>query len=155
MLLKGFLKNWSLGNPYYTFRMASITRQIYDPKTTSPAIGPYSKAVRVDNTVYLSGAIGLDPKTNELVPGGVKEETHQALRNLGEVLKEAGISYGNVVKTTVLLADMNDFTVMNEVYKEYFTSRFPARAAYQVAKLPKNSRVEIEAVAVIGKIEDV
>uniref|UniRef100_A0A914DTT1 2-iminobutanoate/2-iminopropanoate deaminase n=1 Tax=Acrobeloides nanus TaxID=290746 RepID=A0A914DTT1_9BILA len=135
--------------------MASLTRQIYDPKTTPPAMGPYSKAVRVNDTVYLAGVIGMDPSTNKLSPGGITAETHQALKNMGEVLKEAGISYENVVKTTVLLADIQDFGAMNEVYKQYFKSRFPARACFQVARHYGDARVGIEAIAVVGDIQDV
>ncbi|VDM63194.1 unnamed protein product [Angiostrongylus costaricensis] len=114
----------------------------------------FSQAVRVDNTIYISGSLGLDPKTGEL-KHGIKEQTHQSLKNVGEVLKAAGVGFGNVVKTTVLLANINDFTTVNDIYKDYFTTKFPARAAYQVAVLPKHALVEIEAVAVAGEIKDV
>ncbi|CAJ0927210.1 unnamed protein product, partial [Mesorhabditis belari] len=134
--------------------MGSITRQIINSSKAPAAIGPYSQAVRVNETLYLSGSLGLHPEKGALVDGGVKEQTHQSLRNIGEVLKTAGIDYNNVVKTTVLLADINDFATVNEIYKEYFKDNFPARAAYQVAVLPKNALVEIEAIAVIGKIVD-
>lgn len=97
----------------------------------------------------------MDPATGNLVPGGVANEARQALVNMGEILKEAGLSYNNVVKTTLLLADINDFSVINDIYKEFFTSNFPARATYQVAALPKNGRFEIEAVAAVGEITDV
>ncbi|KAF5915185.1 hypothetical protein HPG69_011648 [Diceros bicornis minor] len=109
-----------------------------------------NQAVLVDKTVYVSGQIGLDPSSGQLVPGGVAEEAKQALTNIGEILKAAGCDFSNVVKTTVLLADINDFNTVNEIYKQYFKSSFPARAAYQVAALPKGGRVEIEAVAVLG-----
>ncbi|VDM82079.1 unnamed protein product [Strongylus vulgaris] len=112
-----------------------------------------TQAVRVDNTIYVSGSLGLDPKSGELKEG-VKEQAHQSLKNIGEILKAAGVGYGNVVKTTVLLANINDFATVNDIYKEYFTSKYPARAAYQVAALPKNALVEIEAIAVAGEIKD-
>ncbi|VDO73856.1 unnamed protein product [Heligmosomoides polygyrus] len=114
----------------------------------------FSQAVRVDNTIYISGSLGLDPKSGDLKEG-IKEQAHQSLKNIGEVLKAAGVGYGNVVKTTVLLADINDFATVNDIYKEYFTTKFPARAAYQVAVLPKKALVEIEAIAVAGEIKDI
>ncbi|KHJ80171.1 putative endoribonuclease L-PSP, partial [Oesophagostomum dentatum] len=113
----------------------------------------FSQAVRVDNTIYVSGSLGLDPKTGELKEG-IKEQAHQSLKNIGEILKAAGVGYGNVVKTTVLLSDINDFTTVNDIYKEYFKTHYPARAAYQVAALPKKALVEIEAIAVAGEIKD-
>lgn len=94
----------------------------------------------------------MDPASGQLVDGGVQAQTRQALVNMGEILKAAGCSYENVVKTTVLLADMNDFTAVNDVYKQFFSSNYPARAAYQVAALPKGGLVEIEAVAVLGPL---
>uniref|UniRef100_A0A8C6HBB9 2-iminobutanoate/2-iminopropanoate deaminase n=1 Tax=Mus spicilegus TaxID=10103 RepID=A0A8C6HBB9_MUSSI len=109
-----------------------------------------SQAVQVDRTIYISGQVGMDPSSGQLVPGGVVEEAKQALKNLGEILKAAGCDFNNVVKTTVLLADMNDFGTVNEIYKTYFQGSLPARAAYQVAALPRGSRVEIEAIAVQG-----
>ncbi|CAD6188286.1 unnamed protein product [Caenorhabditis auriculariae] len=131
-----------------------ITRQIIHSTSAPAAIGPYSQAVRAGNTIYLSGSLGLDPHSGEL-KNGVVEQTHQSLKNIGEVLKAAGVGYNNVVKTTVLLANINDFAAVNDVYKEYFTEKFPARAAYQVAALPKGGLVEIEAVAVAGEVQDV
>ncbi|XP_015261348.1 PREDICTED: ribonuclease UK114 isoform X2 [Gekko japonicus] len=113
-----------------------------------------SQAVLVDRTMYIAGQIGMDPSSGQLVPGGVKEQTKQALKNMGEILKVAYCDYGNVVKTTVLMADMKDFDDMNEVYKQFFEGDFPARAAYQVAALPKGARVEIEAVAISGPLCD-
>ncbi|GMR43025.1 hypothetical protein PMAYCL1PPCAC_13220 [Pristionchus mayeri] len=136
-------------------KMAStITRQIINTTKAPAAIGPYSQAVRVGETIYLSGSLGLVPETMELA-SGVEAQTHQSLKNIGEVLKAAGVGYGNVVKTTVLLASIDDFATVNNIYKEYFTEKFPARAAYQVATLPKHALVEIEAIAVAGKINDI
>ncbi|XP_075069952.1 2-iminobutanoate/2-iminopropanoate deaminase isoform X3 [Mixophyes fleayi] len=115
----------------------------------------YSQAVVVDKTMYVSGQLGMDPTSGQLVPGGVKNEAKQALLNMGEILKAAGCDYGNVVKTTVLLADINDFNDVNDIYKQFFQNNFPARAAYQVVALPRGGRVEIEAVAVLGHITEV
>nr|XP_033790438.1 2-iminobutanoate/2-iminopropanoate deaminase [Geotrypetes seraphini] len=134
--------------------MASLVRRIICTTKAPAAIGPYSQAVVVEKTMYISGQLGMDPASGQLVSGGVLEEAKQALKNMGEILKAAGCNYSNVVKTTVLLADMNDFTGVNEVYKQVFQDNFPARAAYQVAKLPKEGRIEIEAIAVVGSIVD-
>lgn len=130
--------------------MSSIIRKVISTSKAPAAIGAYSQAVLVDRTIYVSGQIGMDPSSGQLVPGGVAEEAKQALKNLGEILKAAGCDFTNVVKTTVLLADINDFGTVNEIYKTYFQGNLPARAAYQVAALPKGSRIEIEAIAVQG-----
>ena len=119
--------------------MASLIRKVISTAKAPGAIGPYSQAVLFDKTIYISGQLGMDPSSGQLVPGGVAEEAKQALTNMGEILKVAGCDFTNVVKTTVLLADINDFNTVNEVYKQYFKSSFPARAAYQVAALPKVS----------------
>ncbi|XP_001506391.1 2-iminobutanoate/2-iminopropanoate deaminase isoform X1 [Ornithorhynchus anatinus] len=128
--------------------MSSLIKKVISTAKAPGAIGPYSQAVLVDKTMYISGQIGMDPANGQLVPGGVVEEAKQALSNMGEILKAADCDFSNVVKTTVLLADINDFNAVNEIYKQYFKSSFPARAAYQVAALPKGGRVEIEAIAV-------
>lgn len=117
--------------------------------------GRRGQAVLVDRTMYIAGQIGIEPSSGQLVSGGAKEEAKQALKNMGEILKAAGCDYGNVVKTTVLMADMKDFNDINDIYKQFFKSNFPARAAYQVAALPKGARVEIEAIAIQGPIQDV
>ena len=114
------------------------------------AIGPYSQAVRAGDLVFASGQIPIDPATGEFVPGGVAEQTEQVLRNLTAVFEAAGVGMTQIVKTTVFLADMDDFTVMNEVYGRFFGVEPPARATVQAARLPRDARVEIEAIAVIG-----
>ncbi|XP_041484191.1 2-iminobutanoate/2-iminopropanoate deaminase-like isoform X1 [Lytechinus variegatus] len=134
--------------------MAGIVRKIVKVSTAPSAIGPYSQAVIAGNTMYLSGQIGLIPDSKKMIEGGIEAETEQALKNMGEVLKSQGLSYNNVVKTTVLMADLNDFQKMNAIYAKYFPKNFPARAAYQVARIPLDGRVEIEAVAVLGHIVD-
>ncbi|XP_039593181.1 2-iminobutanoate/2-iminopropanoate deaminase isoform X1 [Polypterus senegalus] len=134
--------------------MSALVRRIISSTKAPAAIGPYSQAVVVDRTMYISGQLGMDVTSGQLVAGGVLEEARQALVNMGEILKAAGCDYNNVVKTTVLLADINDFNGVNDIYKQFFKSHFPARAAYQVAALPRGGRVEIEAVAVIGPVQD-
>lgn len=114
------------------------------------AVGPYSQAIQTGSLLFISGQIPLDPATGKLVSeqeGDVREQTRQVLTNLKHILKEAGADMKDVVKTTVLLADIRDFEAMNGVYAEFFTEPYPARAAFQVAALPKGAKVEIEAVA--------
>lgn len=113
------------------------------------AIGPYSQAIKVGNLIYTSGQIPIDPATGTLVAGGIKEQTRQSLLNVQAILKEAGISMSSVVKTTVFMADMNDFADMNTVYAEFFTEPYPARSAVAVKALPKGALVEIEVVAAV------
>ncbi|KAM9023410.1 2-iminobutanoate/2-iminopropanoate deaminase [Ara ararauna] len=134
--------------------MASIVKKIISTAKAPAALGPYSQAVLVDRTMYIAGQIGIEPSSGQLVSGGTKEEAKQALKNMGEILKAAGCDYSNVVKTTVLMADMKDFNDINDIYKQFFKTNFPARAAYQVAALPKGARVEIEAVAIQGPLQD-
>lgn len=111
-------------------------------------IGPYSQATEVNGTIYISGQIPIDPSTGRLIDGGIKEQTRQVLENIGAILNAAGCSYENVVKSTCLLANMDDFKDMNEVYAQYYSQNPPARAAYGVVKLPLGSLVEIETIAV-------
>lgn len=112
-------------------------------------IGPFSQAVRAGNRIFISGNIGQDPSTGNLVSGGIEPETRQALLNLKTVLVEAGTSLDNVVKTTCMLADMNDFSIFNKVYQEFFNTNFPARTTYQVRALPRGAKVEIELIAIV------
>ena len=116
-------------------------------KKAPAAIGPYSQAIQVGNLFYTSGQIPIDPDTGSIVAGGIKEQTRQSLLNVQAILLEAGLTMGNVVKTTVFLADMNDFAEMNAVYEEFFCEPFPARSAVAVKALPKGALVEIEVVA--------
>ena len=113
------------------------------------AIGPYSQAIQVGNLVYTSGQIPIDPATGAFVEGGIKEQTRQSLTNVKAILEEVGLTMNNVVKTTVFMADMNDFADMNSVYAEFFTEPYPARSAVAVKTLPKGSLVEIEVIAEI------
>lgn len=111
------------------------------------AIGPYSQAIRSDGFLFCSGQLGLDPATGDFVAGGVEAQAEQALRNLGAVLEAAGLTFGDVVKTTIFLADMGDFAAVNGVYGRFVTDPPPARSTVAVAALPKGGRVEIEATA--------
>lgn len=111
------------------------------------AIGPYSQAIEMNGFVYTSGQIPIDPATGTIVEGGIKEQTRQSLLNVRAVIEEAGLTMAHVVKTTVFMADMNDFADMNGVYAEFFAEPFPARSAVAVKSLPKGALVEIEVVA--------
>jgi 2-iminobutanoate/2-iminopropanoate deaminase len=111
------------------------------------AIGPYSQAVRAGQLLFLSGQVPLDPATGQIVDGDIAAQTHRVFENLGAVLAAGGRSFADVVRTTVFLADMNDFAAVNEVYGTYFSEPYPARATVQVARLPKDARVEIDLIA--------
>ncbi|HEX8474791.1 MAG TPA: RidA family protein [Pyrinomonadaceae bacterium] len=128
-------------------------KQIITTERAPRAIGPYSQAVATGGFVFTSGQIPLDPQTGEFVAGGIAEQTEQVIKNLSAVLEAAGTSLARVVKTTVFLADMNDFAAMNEVYGRYFDAEKPARSTVQAAALPRNARVEIDVVALAGKQE--
>lgn len=125
-----------------------MSKSVIQTSKAPAAIGPYSQAIRVNGFVYTSGQLGLDPETGEL-KDGVIEQTHQAFKNIQAILKEEGLDLNKIVKTTVFLNDMNDFAAVNEVYATYFTGSFPARSAVEVARLPKDGLVEIEAIAVV------
>lgn len=114
------------------------------------AIGPYSQAIRFGPMVFVSGQIPVDPKSGQVVEGGVEAQTHQVIKNLQAVLQAAGGTLKSVVKTTVYIKDMNDFNKINAIYQEYFTEQPPARATVEVSRLPKDVLVEIEAIAAIA-----
>lgn len=121
--------------------------KVINTKSAPSAIGPYSQAIQVGNLVYTSGQIPIDPSTGSFVEGGIKEQTRQSLANVQAILKEAGLTMNDVIKTTVFLADMNDFAEMNSVYAEFFSNPYPARSAVAVKTLPKGALVEIEVIA--------
>lgn len=129
----------------------TVEKQVISSDQAPKAIGPYSAAISTGEFVFTAGQLGIDPVSGELVSGGVEAETRQALKNLGEILKAAGTDFSAVVKTTVFLRDINDFGKMNAIYATFFTEKPPARSAFQVAALPKNAFVEIEAIAIIDK----
>jgi 2-iminobutanoate/2-iminopropanoate deaminase len=111
------------------------------------AIGPYSPAVRAGQLLFVSGQVPLNPATGNMVEGGIAEQTRRVLDNVGALLTAGGRSFADVVRTTIFLADMNDFAAVNEIYGQYFTQPYPARATVQVARLPKDARVEIDVIA--------
>lgn len=125
---------------------------IYSKNAPEP-IGPYSQAIKLTmdsgKILYTSGQVAIDPKTGNFISGGIKEQTRQVIENLKALLNEAGTEINKVIKTTVFLKDMNDFTVMNEIYSEYFGDSKPARSTVEVARLPKDALIEIEVIAVI------
>ena len=114
------------------------------------AIGPYSQAVRAGSLLFVSGQVPIDPATGQIIDGDIAAQTHRVFQNIGEILKAGGASFDHVVRTTVFLADMNDFAAMNDVYATYFTSPAPARATVEVSRLPKDARVEIDVIASFG-----
>lgn len=122
-------------------------KEIVSTTNAPGAIGPYSQAIKAGGMVFCSGQIPIDPATGEFVSDVVSEQTEQVLKNLSEVLKAAGTSLDGVVKTTVFLADMNDFAEMNDVYGRYFSNNKPARATVQAARLPRDAKVEIDCIA--------
>ena len=117
--------------------------------TAAPAIGPYSPAIRVGNLLFLSGQIPLDPASGQLVEGDIRAQTTRVLENIGALLTAGGADFSNVVRTTIFLADFGDFTVVNKIYAMYFSEPYPARATVQVARLPMDVKVEIDAIAVL------
>ena len=124
-----------------------MMKKVISTTKAPAAIGPYSQAIQVGNLVYTSGQIPIDPATGVFVDGGIREQTRQSLLNVKAILEEAGLTMSDVVKTTVFLADMNDFADMNAVYAEFFAEPYPARSAVAVKMLPKGALVEIEVVA--------
>jgi 2-iminobutanoate/2-iminopropanoate deaminase len=127
-----------------------VTKTVVTASTSAPAIGPYSPALRVGNLLFLSGQIPLDPSSGQLIEGDIRAQTRQVMQNMGELLRAGGADFSHVARTTIFLADMNDFATVNDIYASYFTEPYPARATVQVARLPKDVRVEIDAIAVVG-----
>ena len=123
-------------------------KKILTDKAPAP-IGPYSQAILVEGKIYTAGQIAIDPATNKLIEGDIKAQTRQVCKNLETILRAAGSSLGSVFKTTVFLKDMNEFSAMNEVYGEFFGQSAPARSTVEVARLPKDVKVEIDAIAVV------
>ncbi len=122
-------------------------KQVIHTDSAPAAIGPYSQAIQIGDLLFVSGQVPIDPSTGAIVEGDIKAQAQQSLNNLKAILNAAGTNMGAVVKTTVFLADMNAFAAMNEVYAQFFQEPFPARSAVQVARLPKDAKVEIEAIA--------
>ena len=129
----------------------SMTKKIIETRRAPAPIGPYSQAITVGNLIFVSGQTPLDPQTGELVTGNIAEQTTQVIHNLQAIVEAAGSSLDRVLKTTVFLADMDDFAAMNEAYGRFFNQAPPARTTIQAARLPRDARVEIELIAVVGE----
>ena len=125
-------------------------RELVTAAGAAKAIGPYSPALKAGNMVFLSGSIPLDPVTGQLVEGGIKEQTTRVMENINALLAAAGADFNQVVRTTVFMIDLGEFAAMNEIYASYFSAPYPARSTVQVSKLPKDVRVEIDVIAVLG-----
>lgn len=123
-------------------------KKVINSKNAPAAVGPYSQAIEINNTVYVSGQLPIDPSNGNFPEGGIKTQTEQSFKNIKAILAEAGLTVNHIVKTTVLLADISDFGAMNEVYADQFNGTFPARSAFAVKDLPKGALVEIEVIAV-------
>lgn len=122
-------------------------KKVINSNNAPAAIGPYSQAIEANGFIFISGQLPIDSKTGHFPEGGIKEQTEQVFKNINAILTEAGLTTNNIVKTTVLLADMSDFADMNDVYSSQFHGTFPARSAFGVKALPKNALVEIEVIA--------
>lgn len=130
-----------------------MKKEAINTDTAPKAIGPYSQAVKVNGFIFVSGQIPIDPTTNDIINGGISEQTRQVLKNINNILETAGVSLKDVVKTTVYLNDLKKFSDMNRVYAEFFTPPFPARATVEVSGLPKGVDIEIDAIAIVsGKL---
>ncbi|PVH64932.1 hypothetical protein PAHAL_2G388500 [Panicum hallii] len=128
---------------------AAALKEAVQTEKAPAALGPYSQAIKANNLVFVSGVLGLNPETGKFVSENVEEQTEQIMKNMGEILKASGASYASVVKTTIMLADLQDFKKVNEIYGKYFPAPAPARSTYQVAALPLNARIEIECIAAL------
>lgn len=122
-------------------------KSVFSSARAPKAVGPYSQATEANGIVFVSGQLPIDVSTGEFVEGGIREQTAQALKNVGYILEEAGCTYDNVLKSTVYLSDIKDFAAMNEVYATFFKEPYPARVAYAVVALPKGALVEIDVIA--------
>ncbi|KAG8099854.1 hypothetical protein GUJ93_ZPchr0013g37278 [Zizania palustris] len=127
----------------------AVKKEAVQTEKAPAALGPYSQAIKANNLVFVSGVLGLNPETGKFVSENVEEQTEQVMKNMGEILKASGASYSSVVKTTIMLADLQDFKKVNEIYAKYFAAPAPARSTYQVAALPLNARIEIECIAAL------
>ena len=124
-------------------------RQAVSTPSAPQAIGPYSQAIKAGSLLFVSGQVPIDPATGGVIQGDIAAQTHRVFQNIGEILKAGGASFDHVVRTTVFLADMNDFAAMNAVYATYFSAPAPARATVQVSRLPRDARIEIDVIAVV------
>ena len=123
------------------------SKSVIKPAKAAPAVGPYNHAVRIGDLLFCAGQIPIDPATGNLVSGDIKAQTDRVLQNIKVILSDQGLSFANVVKSTVFMVNLADFAAMNEIYGQYFTADFPARSTIQVAALPRGAQVEIEVIA--------
>jgi 2-iminobutanoate/2-iminopropanoate deaminase len=126
-----------------------MKKEVLTTKNAPEAIGPYSQAIKVGGLIYTSGQIPIDPATGQMVQGGIEAQTKQVLENINAILVNAGSSFKNVIKSTVFVKDMNDFTAINNIYGQYFKEPYPARSLVEVARLPKDVLIEIEVIALV------
>ncbi len=130
--------------------MRDAVRELVTAAGAAKAIGPYSPALKVGHLLFLSGSIPLDPTSGQIIEGGIAEQTKRVMENIKALLEAAGASFHHVARTTVFMVDLGEFATMNEIYSSYFTAPYPARSTVQVVKLPKDVRVEIDVIAVLG-----
>lgn len=135
----------------HTVSASASGKEAVSTSDAPAALGPYSQAIKANGMVFVSGVLGLDPKTMAFVGESVEDQTEQVMKNMGAILAASGADYASVVKTTIMLADLKDFKAVNEIYGKYFPSPAPARSTFQVAALPLNAKVEIECIALLGK----
>ncbi|HEY9059025.1 MAG TPA: RidA family protein [Pseudobacteroides sp.] len=126
-----------------------MKKEVLTTKKAPEAIGPYSQAIKVGDFIYTSGQIPIEPVTGQIVPGGIEAQTKQVLENINAILTNAGSSFQNVIKSTVFVKNMNDFTAINNIYGQYFKEPYPARSLVEVARLPKDVLIEIEVIALV------
>ncbi|MBL0310085.1 MAG: RidA family protein [Bacteroidetes bacterium] len=126
-----------------------MKKKIIQTKNAPAAIGPYSQAIKVGNALFISGQIPIDPETDTMVIGGIEPSTHRVMKNIGAILEAAGCNYNHIVKATIFIKNMDDFTKINKVYSSYFLSDYPARETVEVARLPKDAEVEISVIATV------
>ncbi|WP_434511735.1 RidA family protein [Desulfitobacterium sp. AusDCA] len=125
-----------------------MTKQIINTEDAPKAIGPYSQAIKISNFIFVSGQLPIDPSTGK-IPGDIKAQVHQSLKNISSILNQAGSSLSQVIKTTIFLKDLNDFSLVNKIYGDYFKADYPARSTIQISKLPLDAKVEIEVISTL------
>lgn len=136
--------------PFLCFASSANTgkKEVINTDKAPAAVGPYSQAIKANNLIHVSGSLGLVPETGKLISDNVEDQTEQALKNIGEILKAGGVSYSSVVKTTLMLADAKDYPKVNAIYAKYFPKSAPARSSFQAAALPLEAKIEIDCIAI-------
>lgn len=126
-----------------------MQKQEINTSSAPKAIGPYSQAIKCGNLIFCSGQIPINPQSGEIVSNDIKNQAHQVMQNIGAILQANGVSFNNIIKTTIFLKDLNDFNIVNEIYSSYLQPPYPARSTVEVSKLPKDVKIEIECIAVL------